>query len=181
MINCDYYTWPNEVKQLNQINKIINKESILLHNDTQKAIDSTKTSKVRQINYSYLKTFLEPYINKALAVNADYFGYNLFSMFPTTILNVNFYSKNEKYEWHSDISRNPVNDVKLTLLINISEKKYEGGEFEVFRLENPSMINTFSKGGDMILLKSSMLHRVRPVTKGTRKSLTIFFEGPKFI
>jgi len=63
----------------------------------------------------------------------------------------------------------------------LSEKKYEGGEFQIFESENPETIFNFSKGGDMLLLKSSILHRVNPVTKGIRKSLTIFLEGPKFI
>jgi len=180
MINCHYYTWVNEVKCLDKINKIIDKKSVFFDNDIKKAKHSTKTSKVKHIDYIHLSKFLNSYVNKALSVNSDYFGYNLFSLFPTTILNVNYYSQNEKYEWHCDGSRNPVNDIKLTLLINISEKKYQGGEFQVFLSENPETINSFSKGGDMILLKSSILHRVVPVIKGMRKSLTIFFEGPKF-
>tara|TARA_R100001440_G_C2465821_1_gene110760 strand:- start:48 stop:593 length:546 start_codon:yes stop_codon:yes gene_type:complete len=180
MINCSYYYWNNEIKLLNQINKIIDKKSIPLNNDTQKAAYSTKTSTVKQINYIHLSKFLDLYITKALAVNADYFGYNLFPVFPTKILNVNYYSKNEKYEWHCDRSNNPANDIKLTLLLNISEKKYEGGEFEIFQSENPETICNFSKSGDMLLLKSNILHRVKPIIKGIRKSITIFFEGPNF-
>ena len=180
MMNYYYYTWFNTVKPLDKINNIIEKKSILFKNDTQKAQHTTKTSTVKQIDYRYLSKFLDPYVNKALCINADYFGYNLFPVFPTKILNVNYYLKNEKYEWHFDGSRNPRNDIKLTLLLNISEKKYEGGEFEVFMGENPTTVNSFSKGGDMILLKSSVLHRVKPIIKGMRKSLTIFFDGPKF-
>tara|TARA_R100000951_G_C2534878_1_gene147522 strand:- start:42 stop:587 length:546 start_codon:yes stop_codon:yes gene_type:complete len=180
MINCHYYTWIDEVKCLDKINKIIDKKSVIYDQDFKKAKYSTKTSTVKYIDYNHLSKFLNDYVVKALSVNSDCFGYNLFSLSPTTVLNVNYYSENEKYEWHFDSSQNPVNDVKLTLLINISEKKYQGGEFQVFLSENPETINSFSKGGDMILLKSSILHRVIPIIKGMRKSLTIFFEGPKF-
>lgn len=181
MINCNYYTWSNEVKLLDKINKIIDKKSVIVNNDIKKAPLSTKTSTVKYIDYSHLSKFLNAYVVKALSVNADYFGYNLFSLSPTKVLHVNYYSKEEKYDWHFDGSHNPVNDIKLTLLINISEKKYEGGEFEIFLSENPNVIHSFSKGGDMILLRSSVLHRVNPIIKGIRKSITIFLEGPKFV
>ena len=39
---------------------------------------------------SDLSKFLDLYITKALAVNADYLGYNLFPVFPTKNLNVNY-------------------------------------------------------------------------------------------
>tara|TARA_R110002167_G_C12275461_1_gene614519 strand:+ start:8 stop:559 length:552 start_codon:yes stop_codon:yes gene_type:complete len=179
--NCHYYSWANEVKSLNEINKILDKKSVFFDNDIKKAKHSTKTSTVKYIDYVHLSKVLDSYIVKALAINADYFGYNLFPISPTKVLNVNHYLKDEKYEWHFDGSHNPVNDVKLTLLINISEKKYEGGEFEIFLSENPQVVHSFFKGGDMLLLKSSVLHRVKPIIKGMRKSLTIFLEGPRFV
>ena len=158
MINCNWYTWTNEVKSLKEINKIIEKNAVTFEEDIKKAPYSTKTSMVKYIDYFYLKKFLEPYIVKALSVNSDYFGYNLFNISPTKVLNINYYSINKKYEWHTDASDNPVNDIKLTLLINISEKNYEGGEFQVFKSEHPETITHFSKGGDMILLNPSVLH-----------------------
>jgi len=181
MINCSYYTWINEVEPLEKINKIIEKKSIVPNEDSLKAKNSTKTSKIKYIDYIYLEQLIHKYVIKALSVNSDYFGYSLFPLSPTKILNVNYYNVNEKYEWHCDFSKNPVNDIKLTLLINLSEKEYQGGEFEIFISEKPEKIKSFSKGGDMILLNSNVLHRVNPVTKGIRKSLSIFLDGPKFI
>ena len=35
--------------------------------------------------------------------------------------------------------------------------------------------------GDMIVFPSYLWHRVKPVTKGTRKSLVIWFIGPPFV
>jgi len=34
--------------------------------------------------------------------------------------------------------------------------------------------------GSMIMFRSSTLHRVLPITKGIRESLTLFIQGPKF-
>jgi len=36
------------------------------------------------------------------------------------------------------------------------------------------------KKGDIIVFPSFMVHRVKPVTKGTRKSIVIWVLGPKF-
>ena len=39
----------------------------------------------------------------------------------------------------------------------------------------------FINPGSAILFKSYLHHKVTPVTKGERKSLTYFMEGPAFI
>ena len=46
-----------------------------------------------------------------------------------------------------------------------------GGEREVGELAEP---------GNVVILKSSIPHRVTPVTKGKRHSITLFYSGPKF-
>ena len=35
--NCHYYSWVNEVKSLNEINKILDKKSVFFDNDIKKA------------------------------------------------------------------------------------------------------------------------------------------------
>ena len=174
-----YYTWPNKIKLLNKINNIIDKKSTF--DDEDLKADATKTSSVKFIEYHYLKNLLEEYIVNALSVNSDIFGYTIFPISPYQVLNINYYKNNEQYNWHTDASRNPSKDIKLTLLLNISNNKYSGGEFEIFLSEKPEQIKTFTKSGDILLLKSSVLHRVKPVLKGIRKGLTIFLTGPRFI
>jgi PKHD-type hydroxylase len=68
---------------------------------------------------------------------------------------------------------------KLSLVCQLSDpSEYEGGELQI----NTGEIFTPEKQkGTVILFPSYLLHRVTPVTKGTRRSLVLWIEGPAFI
>ena len=106
--------------------------------------------------------------------NKQVIGFDLHTYTDNQVLNLNSYELNKSYEWHNDSTKRPNNDIKLTGLINLSTEDYEGGEFEVNETHEPLKIKQFSKGGDMILFRSHILHRVLPVRKGRRKSLAVF-------
>ena len=86
-----------------------------------------------------------------------------------------------KYDWHHDTFwGNPrTTDRKLSLIIQLSdENDYERGDFELDRqYEQPQGLR---KKGTVFVFPSFMLHRVTPVTKGIRRSLVSWVEGPKF-
>ena len=71
-------------------------------------------------------------------------------------------------------------DCKLTLLINLSDEPYEGGQFQIHTENEPRTIDSYNKSGSAIIFKSHILHRVLPVTSGIRKSLALFLTGPRF-
>lgn len=92
------------------------------------------------------------------------------------------------YDWHMDTHMGPrlenivyetlqPRKLSLTLLLNDPIKDFDGGEFEINR-GSPEKIN-FTKGM-LILFPSFILHKVNPVTRGTRKSLVTWVTGPKF-
>jgi len=64
---------------------------------------------------------------------------------------------------------------KLSMSIVLNDD-FEGGEFEFFSGEE---IN--SKRGTVIVFPSHLVHRVKPVTKGIRYSLVVWFCGEPFI
>lgn len=83
------------------------------------------------------------------------------------------------YEWHLDIGDNASCKRKISISIQLSdEKEYEGGELEfktgMDNIQAPKNVNS------VILFPSYLLHRVKPVTKGTRRSLVLWISGPKF-
>ena len=78
-----------------------------------------------------------------------------------------------------DASPLPHMDIKLTILINLSTKKYEGGSFFIFKGKEKN-IKELDEPGNILMLKSYLLHKVTPVTKGERRTLTIFLKGPSF-
>ena len=65
------------------------------------------------------------------------------------------------------------------MLVNVSTQPYEGGTFNIFT-NGPYVVNEFSKPGDILIIRSFLNHMVLPVTKGVRKTLAIFLEGPVF-
>lgn len=177
-----YWYWKNFFKkdEIIKINNIINKNKF---KGKDLKADSKKTSYVTHIKYKYIKKYIYNLINLTNIVNKNNFGYNIYEISDETILNYNSYISNNKseYQWHIDETCNNFEDIKLTLLINLSNEKYQGGKFSLFTSEKHTQINEFSEPGDVLMFKSYFLHKISPVTKGERISLAHFIKGPKFI
>ena len=86
-----------------------------------------------------------------------------------------------KYDWHQDVwleSPRPF-DRKLSVVVQLSEPDdYEGGGFEFFCVQQPGA--TFAPRGSMLIFPSFLQHRVLPVTRGVRRSLVTWVEGPRW-
>jgi PKHD-type hydroxylase len=138
----------------------------------------TKTSDVSAFQYRRLKPELNRFTEAILDLNKNHFGFNLHQINDNEFINYNEYRVGGEYEWHSDESTYGASDIKLTAILNISSESYEGGEFQlflngevgIFRLENP---------GTALVFISSIQHRVTPVTKGVRKTISHWVTGPK--
>jgi predicted 2-oxoglutarate/Fe(II)-dependent dioxygenase YbiX len=70
-------------------------------------------------------------------------------------------------------------DIKLTVLINLSLKSYEGGKFCLWR-GNETEVKELNTPGNAIMFKSNINHKVYPIIKGERRTLAIFIKGPRF-
>lgn len=84
------------------------------------------------------------------------------------------------YDWHSDIGDGPIaKQRKLTIVVQLSDAgDYEGGELE-FNLGGATHTANRDQGA-ATLFASFMLHRVVPVSRGKRHSLTCWCHGPAF-
>ena len=116
------------------------------------------------------------------------------------------YKKGQHYQWHTDghgchqsarksavlhkqdtlqftRQTNLLGTVRKISVSAILNDDYEGGELE-FKMLTPmgtEQISTVKgKKGDIIVFPSYLLHRVKPVTKGTRYSVVAWFGGPPF-
>ena len=69
--------------------------------------------------------------------------------------------------------------MKLTCLLNLSEEPYEGGEFHTIGNRNPKENIRFTSGMGLIF-NSLIAHKVTPVTKVERISLTYWGVGPSW-
>lgn len=84
------------------------------------------------------------------------------------------------FDWHSDIGAgNWAAKRKLTIVVQLSDPTdYEGGALE---LRPDSNVATAPRTrGTATVFPSFVLHRVTPVTAGTRWSLTLWSHGPAF-
>tara|TARA_B100001250_G_scaffold104153_1_gene87849 strand:- start:221 stop:976 length:756 start_codon:yes stop_codon:yes gene_type:complete len=97
---------------------------------------------------------------------------------------INPNGKPGKYDWHMDVGPGPVPSMrKISYSILLNPTEYEGGElcFHIGRNTDPhgdqhmeSMI------GSMLLFPSYMVHRVLPMTKGTRYAVVGWAHGSSF-
>ena len=82
------------------------------------------------------------------------------------------------YDWHMDVGeRLPFRKISVTIQLSEADD-YEGGELQFM---TGNTVRNAPKGrGVTILFPSFVLHKVTPVTKGTRRSLVIWVSGPPF-
>lgn len=139
----------------------------------------TKNALTKCISYGKIKNFLCDLIEYYYAINSEHFGYDLYPMNNNFSVNYNIYNKNSEYKWHNDVCNDLNYDIKFTILINVSENYYTGGQFQLFDA-GECTLNTFNNPGDTLMFKSDLFHRVTPIENGERKTLAIFLRGPKF-
>ena len=110
--------------------------------------------------------------------NGNHFGFE--GMQITEPAQFTEYSNGGFYDWHidSDVECSkepPVRKISMTLLLS-KDDEFEGGGLELMsegKFARP-------KQGQAIFFASFIRHRVVPVTKGTRRSLVMWFGGTPF-
>ncbi len=84
------------------------------------------------------------------------------------------------YEWHMDNDilgkyQPPVRKISMTLLLS-PENEFEGGELELMAKGKRAKL----KQGQAVFFASWLQHRVKPIIRGERSSLVMWFGGPSF-
>lgn len=110
-------------------------------------------------------------------LNNDYFNFDLLG-FGENIQFTKYEAPTGHYSWHRDkFLQKKIR--KLSIVVQLSnEDDYIGGDLELkFGDEPDKMIR---KRGTILCFPSHVLHRVTPVTEGTRYSLVAWVTGPQF-
>ena len=111
-------------------------------------------------------------------VNANHFGFEDVRI--TELGQYTEYAEKEFYDWHTDISLEmsnmpPVRKISMTLLLS-DPKDFQGGELDLVDAKtHPNF-----KQGYALFFASFIRHRVKPIIKGNRKSLVMWFGGTPF-
>ena len=92
-----------------------------------------------------------------------------------------YYEDGGHYDFHLDVGGgDPINQRKISITVQLSDgSEYEGGDFQMLRggIEPETLPK---KKGAVIIFPSYILHRVTPVTAGTRKSLVLWIGGGSY-
>ena len=119
------------------------------------------------------------------AVQANFALWNFdITQIPEQIQYTEYYASEQgHYDWHADIGPGLLSKRKISITVQLSEPdEYEGGDMEVFK--GGSMNGPFDKAprkaGCVFIFPSFLMHRVSPVTKGTRKSFVLWLGGSHY-
>ena len=146
-------------------------------------IRGEKKVKVSCVAWPEIKDNLKKFEDFIYDANDRIFKYDIVKITNDHFVNVNYYDiENPNYHWHMDGTKlDQKHDIKLTCLLNISTEKYEGGDLVLYNISdyaNNVIKEKFSKSGYALIFTSNHFHKVEPITKGVRKTLSYWAKGP---
>ena len=173
-------------------------------NSPNRVADTVVDKKIRDTRVAWMPTthwiapFLMYYVDRA---NRENFFFDLNGI-DAECLQYTVYGPGKFYNWHRDDSLgnklmalpHKYTEVRPDLVLNNTQElcrklsfslllsdpdNYEGGQFQLMGYDN-KMYEVTQKKGTLVIFDSTTLHRVRPVKKGTRKSLVGWVVGPRW-
>ena len=138
----------------------------------------TRTSHISWIPFSKMKDMYKDIDKIMQATNRNHFGFD--GMTINEMAQYTEYPEGGFYEWHVDNDVNmqhepPVRKISMTLLLS-PESEFEGGDLELMSEGKIAKL----KQGHAIFFASFIRHRVKPVIRGRRQSLVMWFGGTPF-
>jgi len=139
---------------------------------------NTRTSHISWIPFSKMHEMYKDLDRIMQATNRNHFGFD--GMTINEMAQYTEYPEGGFYEWHVDNDVNmqyepPVRKISMTLLLS-PESEFEGGDLELMAEGKIAKL----KQGQAIFFASFIRHRVKPVIRGRRQSLVMWFGGTPF-
>ena len=179
-----FWTWPNALSD-EDCDYILDKakEEETIAGTTFNGEDNIRRSNIKWINDELIHSTIWKLGNR---VNSAGFGFDLYH----SINDIQFteYSHTDKgtYNWHVDShfgeNSNDYSVRKLSIIIQLTDpSEYDGGDIQLNIAHKPEELGQIVKlRGTLIAFPSFILHKITPITKGTRNSLVSWFEGPSW-
>lgn len=114
-----------------------------------------------------------------MKLNNQFFHFDLDGFYEQIQLSIYDEKENGHYGWHTDAGAYGIPRKLSFSMLLTDPKEFEGGEFQIMTTTEVPITMNQSRGRAWVF-PSNYLHRVTPVTKGTRKSLVIWAGGPAF-
>ena len=181
-LGASYVIWPAAFnkKECEDLVSYVKQEILI---QTAKVGGASETNEnVRKGNVAFVPAteFMVPYYNKIsdciLNMNKQFYNYDLFG-FAEHLQFAEYNAPGGHFSSHMDVGYGH-GVRKLSVTIQLSDpNNYDGGELEIIEsLEFPTIMP--KDQGTLVMFPSYMLHRVLPVTRGTRHSIVGWVSGP---
>ena len=172
---------PSECDQIIERSERYNElEATVGFSDSLRSDFAYRTSSIRWLDVRAETVIVERIMGLVRASNRSNFGVEIDA--PFEIQFTEYRATNQgHYDWHQDVGLESPRPFarRLSVVVQLSDPTgYEGGAFEFFGLENPG--DVFAPRGSVLIFPSFLQHRVLPVTKGLRRSLVTWVEGPNW-
>ena len=119
--------------------------------------------------------------NMAVEANNRLWKFDL-QQIPEQIQYTEYHAPSGHYDWHVDIGSDALSKRKISITVQLSDpSEYEGGDLELWTAGSEEHATKAHKGaGSVFMFPSYMLHRVTPITKGTRRSFVLWLGGSHY-
>lgn len=168
-----------------EINFIRNlwKQENVLESLLNSADGNTEDQKLRQSTLNLIHPegevmwIFERLARTAIEQNTHWFNFDLHGL--NEGLQLAKYDETDQFNWHMDYGGGPASTRKLSISVQLSDQsEYEGGDLQF--MINDKHYNMPRNAGTVIVFPPYMLHRVTPITSGTRMSLVGWVHGTPF-
>jgi PKHD-type hydroxylase len=141
-------------------------------------VSDIRKSKVSWISPSDETRWIYQRLTDAIvSLNNQFFGFDL-SGFNEGLQFTKYEAPDSKYDLHVDVvSKGIIRKLSIVLQLQKPEL-YDGGELQLVYSSEPTILG--KNQGTLLVFPSYVLHRVTPVSKGTRYSLVGWVSGKPF-
>lgn len=175
------YAYVDDVFTPEEITAIVNMgmDSGLVGGRTGRGHDAkTRDSRISFLHMNdFTMWIFEKLAGASNQANNNFFRFDLHGFFQGLQFTV-YEAPGSHYTWHQDMGSH-VGNRKLSLSVQLTDpSEYEGGDLQIMNGDEPFTIER--KLGRVSFFPSWAVHRVTPVTSGTRHSLVAWISGPAF-
>jgi len=149
---------------------------------TQGGMSNDRKSKIKWIPQKGEWMWIyEKLMDLARIANDEMWRFDLLTA-PEVIQYTEYYGTDEgKYDWHQDVGSHDLSIRKVSLTVQLSDSNdYTGGDLCFWKGGSSLDKNVLvapRAAGNVVIFPSYMVHSVRPVTSGTRRSFVLWLGG----
>jgi PKHD-type hydroxylase len=142
-----------------------------------------RTSSIKWVpNNDEYKWIYDKLITMIKHANEVLWNFDLYSALDDIQYTEYYAEQGGHYTWHQDIGPGWLSKRKVSITVQLSDAdEYEGGDLEYWRGGSFDNVEKAPRGkGVVFIFPSFMMHRVAPVTKGTRRSFVLWVGGEHY-